>query len=68
MTCCAVIDTNILVSALLSKHDDSATVQVVERMIIGELIPIYSIEIITEYREVLSRKKFKFSPSKRQIH
>ncbi len=61
MTCCAVIDTNILVSALLSKHDDSATVQVVERMIIGELIPIYSVEIMTEYREVLSRKKFKFS-------
>ncbi len=55
----AVIDTNVLVSALLSKHSDSATVQVIERMINGELIPIYSKEIIAEYHEVLSRKKFK---------
>ena len=27
----AAIDTNVLVSALLSKHDDAATVQVIER-------------------------------------
>lgn len=60
MTYYAVIDTNVLVSALLSKHNDSATVQVIERMIIGEIVPVYSTEIMTEYREVLSRKKFKF--------
>lgn len=60
MTCYAVIDTNVLVSALLSKHNDSATVQVIEKMIIGEIIPVYSAEIMTEYREVLNRKKFKF--------
>lgn len=30
MSCLAVIDTNILVSALLSKHADSATVKVIE--------------------------------------
>lgn len=60
MTCYAVIDTNVLVSALLSKHNDSATVQVIERMIISEIIPVYSAEIMTEYREVLNRKKFKF--------
>ncbi len=60
MRCYAVIDTNVLVSALLSKHNDSATVQAIERMINGELIPVYSVEIMAEYREVLSRKKFKF--------
>lgn len=60
MTYYAVIDTNVLISALLSKHNDSATVQVIERMIICEIIPVYSAEIMTEYREVLNRKKFKF--------
>ena len=33
MTCYAVIDTNVLVSALLSRSQDSATVLVIERMI-----------------------------------
>lgn len=56
----AVIDTNVLVSALLSRHDDAATVQLIGRMICGEVIPVYSAEIMGEYREVLSRKKFKF--------
>lgn len=60
MTCYAVIDTNVLVSALLSKHNNSATVQVIERMINSAIIPVYSAEIMTEYREVLRRKKFKF--------
>lgn len=32
----AVIDTNILVSALLSKHEDAATVQILERVILGD--------------------------------
>lgn len=56
----AVLDTNILAASLLSKHPDSATVQIVSRMISGELIPIYSAEIMTEYKNVLSRKKFRF--------
>lgn len=58
----AVIDTNILVSAMMSKYDDAATVLIVNKMISGEIIPVYSDEIINEYREVLSRKKFKFAP------
>ena len=64
MTCLAVIDTNVLVSALLSSKDDAATVQVVGRMITGEIIPLYSDVIMKEYREVLERKKFEFSPQK----
>ena len=60
MTCYAVIDTNVLVSALLSSHADAATVQITGRLIGGEIIPVYSCEIMQEYHEVLSRKKFKF--------
>lgn len=62
MICYAVIDTNVLVSALLSRQQDSATVQVIERMISGDIVPVFSIEILNEYREVLNRKKFKFAP------
>jgi putative PIN family toxin of toxin-antitoxin system len=61
MTCYAVIDTNVLVSALLSSHDDAATVLVVGKLFSGEVIPIFSDEIIKEYNEVLRRKKFHFS-------
>ena len=48
-------------STLLSKHNDSATVKVIEKILWGEVIPLYSEEILNEYREVLSRKKFSFS-------
>lgn len=61
MICYAVIDTNVLVSALISNKDDSATVQVLSKVLTGEIIPAYSVEIIEEYREVLKRKKFGFS-------
>lgn len=60
MTYYAVIDTNVLVSALLSKHDDAATVQVIERILGGEVIPVYSGTIMSEYREVLKRRRFGF--------
>ncbi|MBR3552599.1 MAG: putative toxin-antitoxin system toxin component, PIN family [Clostridia bacterium] len=62
MICYAVIDTNVLVSALLSGNEDAATVQVIIRLLGGEIIPIYSNDITKEYREVLNRKKFGFSP------
>lgn len=57
-----VIDTNVIVSALLSSNSDSATVQLIGRMISGDIIPVYSNEIMQEYCEVLGRKKFKFEP------
>ena len=56
----AVIDTNVLVSALLSSTEDAATVQIVQKLLLGDIIPVYSEEIFAEYREVLQRKKFKF--------
>ena len=56
-----VIDTNVLVSSLLSKHEDSATAQIAKRLLAGKLCPLYNDEILAEYREVLHRDKFKFS-------
>lgn len=60
MICYAVIDTNILVSALLTSHEDAATVQIVEKIFTGEIIPVFSSEILQEYYTVLHRRKFNF--------
>lgn len=60
MTYYAVIDTNVFISALLSKRTDSATVKVLDAMMEGKIIPLYHEEILAEYEEVLRRKKFHF--------
>ena len=57
----AVIDTNILVAALLSKKTDTAVVRVFDKIIDGEIIPLYSEAVLKEYREVLLRRKFRFN-------
>lgn len=58
----AVIDTNVLVSALLAtlKDKDSSPLKILHSILDGEIIPIFNDEIITEYREVLHRPKFHF--------
>ncbi|MBR1443331.1 MAG: putative toxin-antitoxin system toxin component, PIN family [Firmicutes bacterium] len=58
----AVIDTNVIVSAVLSKKDDAATVIVLKAVFTGKIIPVYNDDIIAEYKEVLKRKKFKLDP------
>ncbi len=55
-----VIDTNVLISALLSKHSDAATVQVLNAVFDGTIIPVFNDEILAEYDNVLHRPKFKF--------
>ena len=57
----AVIDTNVIVSALLSSKKDSATVKIVEKLFDKEFIPLLSEEILWEYHSVLRRKKFSFT-------
>lgn len=54
----AVIDTNVLLSALLSKNKDSATVKVLDAVFSGKIIPLYHQDILIEYNEVLHREKF----------
>jgi len=57
----AVIDTNVIVSALITHNQAAATVAVVEHLLSGEITPIYNEEILNEYDEVLHRPKFKLS-------
>ncbi|MBR6221046.1 MAG: putative toxin-antitoxin system toxin component, PIN family [Clostridia bacterium] len=56
-----VFDTNVLVSSLLTKHPDSPTARVVDAIADGRIVPLYSEEILSEYDEVLHRRKFPFS-------
>lgn len=60
----AVIDTNVIVSALISKHSDSATVLVMECIFHDIVTPIYNNEILNEYNTVLRRSKFNFSENR----
>lgn len=57
----AVIDTNVLVSAMLTHSKQSATFLVMEAMIANKIIPLFNEEIISEYEDVLHRAKFGFS-------
>jgi len=54
----AVIDTNVFVSSFLTRHDDAATLRVVRAIGSGLFMPLYNDDILSEYREVLSRGKF----------
>ena len=55
-----VIDTNVFISALLSKRADAATVRVLDAMFDGKIVPLYHEDILAEYDEVLRRSKFHF--------
>ena len=60
MTYYAVIDTNVLVSAMLKFH--SVPGSIIELALSGPIIPILNEAIEQEYREVLSRPKFHLPP------
>ena len=53
----AVIDTNVIVSSLLTKHHDSATVRVMDAVYSGKVVPLLNEEIVSEYRDVLHRRR-----------
>ena len=54
----AVIDTNVLVSAMLK--NGSVPGQVAAEALYGDIIPIINDEILAEYEDVLNRPKFRF--------
>lgn len=58
----AVIDTNVLVSALISKRPDSPPLLVMSQVYSGSIVPVFNDEIIAEYRAVLYRDIFNLSP------
>ena len=58
----AVIDTNVLVSALITKNPEAATAKVVRLLLEQGFIPMYDANIIEEYDDVLHRSKFPILP------
>ena len=61
----SVIDTNILVSAMLNPK--SVPGQIITEALIGRIIPVLNDAILEEYEEVLKREKFHFDDKKVQI-
>ena len=55
----AVIDTNVLVSYLLTRRNDSSVAKVMELVKEGTIVPLLHAEIVHEYQEVLNRDKLK---------
>ena len=58
----AVLDTNVLVSALLTQRPDSPTTKLITALNQKAFTALYNTEIIEEYREVLNRRKFDLDP------
>lgn len=61
----AVLDTNVLVSAMLKTG--SVPGQVVAEALNGDIIPVLNDEIIAEYEDVLNRPKFRFNPNTTKV-
>ena len=64
MTYFAVIDTNVLVSAIMAfnkNNEDSSPYIILANVLANKIVPLFSKEIIEEYKEVLSRTKFGFN-------
>lgn len=56
-----IFDTNVIVSMLLSSDINSYPMQLMNYIYDGIITPIFSNEILNEYKEVLSRDKFPFT-------
>lgn len=57
----AVIDTNILVSALWTKNPESPTIKVIDYIFSGRIVPVIHRKVLREYNRVLHYEKFPFS-------
>ncbi len=56
-----VIDTNVIVSALLAQdHRQSIPFTILEAVFLGKITPVLSKDIVAEYISVLNREKFGF--------
>jgi len=60
----AVIDTNVIVASLKTRHHDSATVRVMDAVYSGQVTPLVNDAILAEYKEVLSRTHLKLDLAK----
>lgn len=59
-----VLDTNILVSSLISNDKQSTINQLINFVFENKIIPIFTDDIYDEYLEVLNRKEFNILPYK----
>ena len=57
-----VVDTNVLVSGLLTPHGPPG--RIVDGILLGELVPIFDDRILREYALVLARPRFRFDPAR----
>ncbi len=57
----AVLDTNVLVSAMLKAG--SVPGRVAAEALVGDIIPVLNDDIIAEYEDILNRPKFRFDKS-----
>lgn len=64
----AVIDTNVIVSAVISKSLESNPAKIIRAIVQDRIVPLFNDEILDEYREVLSRPKFRFPPDPTRPH
>ena len=58
----AVLDTNVLVSAMYTCNPSSNPRQILDLTLDGIITPLLNKEILDEYTDVLSRDKFPFKP------
>lgn len=56
-----VFDTSVLASALLADNNDNNELKLMNYVNVNVITPIFSAEVLQEYKEVLSRKEFGFS-------
>ena len=56
-----ILDTNVVVSAMISHLDHGYPAELLQRMVARKFIPVYSTALLEEYEEVLRRPKFKFA-------
>ena len=60
MSIYAVIDTNVIVSSMLTSNPSSPTKTILGNVREGKIIAMVNDDILEEYKEVLSRTKFNF--------
>ena len=56
-----ILDTNVVVSGLLGTPDESYPAKLLNYVYDEIIVPVYSDDIIVEYKKVLNRKEFHFT-------
>ena len=60
---CAVVDTNVVISGVITKNTSSPTKQLLNSIDCGKIVPLINQDILFEYEDVLTRDKFHLTRS-----